>query len=247
MTVSVFTAACLFVALASGAADELTQVPSEAEAAALPAPKRVVSPWFVYQGEGSIQSLKPNADLISSISVCGGSPKAFVDQCHELGIQVYALVGGHDGAVFETPEARRQLIESYLERCRAEGLDGIDLDFESLDLKHRDAYSTLLRETRDALHAAGKKLSMCVSYVMCTWRSNTEPVTDAEAAMDGGWYDPQVIGETCDLVRVMCYDMISPSSTAVGPVSSGPWAAGRHALLEFPGAEGEARHGPAHP
>ena len=36
---------------------------------------RPVSPWFVYEGEDSIERLKPNADLISSISVCGGCPR----------------------------------------------------------------------------------------------------------------------------------------------------------------------------
>ena len=82
----------------------------------------------------------------------------------------------------------------------------------------------LLRETARELRAAGKELCMCVSYVMCTWRSNAVPVDDAEADIDGGWYDAAVIGKTCDRVRVMCYDMISASSTVVGPVSTTPWA-----------------------
>jgi len=186
--------------------------------------ERTVSPWFIYQGEASIQQLKPNADIISSISVCGGCPRAFVDQCHALGIDVYLLKGGHDGAVFEGPSARRELIRSYLDECRATGADGIDLDFESLDKKHRGSYSELLRDADQAFGEAGKKLSMCVSYVMCTWRSVAGPKPGSDD-IDGGWYDPAVIGETCDIVRVMCYDMHSPSAGgAVGPVSTAPWA-----------------------
>jgi hypothetical protein len=186
-------------------------------------PTRAVSPWFVYQGEQSIQQLKPNADIISSISVCGGCPREFVDQCHGLGITVYILKGGHDGKVFETPAARRELIQSYLDQCRVTGADGIDLDFESLDKRCRNSYSDLLREASRTFRAAGKRLSMCVSYIMCTWRTADGP-TPGGADIDGGWYDPAVIAETCDLVRVMCYDMHSVSGGGIGPVSTSPWA-----------------------
>jgi len=185
---------------------------------------RMLSPWFIYENEQSIETLRRNANLIRSISVCGAPSPEFVRQCHDLGIKVHLLVGGHEEDAFATADARRKLIQSYLERCHSTGADGIDLDFESLDRKHRAAYSALLHELARALHAAGKELSMCVSYVMSTGRSNSAPVADAEADIDGGWYDPAVIGRTCDWVRVMCYDMISPSSTAVGPVSTAPWA-----------------------
>lgn len=184
----------------------------------------MLSPWFVFQGDGSIDALRPNAHLIRSISVCGSPTAAFVGGCHDLGVKVHLLVGGHGGKAFATKRARRELIESSLERCRSTGADGIDLNFESLERQYRGAYSALLRELSEALHAAGKELSTSVSYVMCTWRSNAEPTTDPEAHIDGGWYDPVVIGETCDVVRVMCYDMISQSSKVVGPVSTIPWA-----------------------
>ncbi len=187
---------------------------------------RGLAPWFVYQGESSIEALRPNADLLRSISVCGAPTARFVQKCHDLGLKVHLLVGieGHHGEQFSTASKRQELIRGYVERCQDLGADGIDLDYESMDRACRDSYSALLREAASALHAAGKELAMCVSYVMCTWRSNAAPAANPEAAIDGGWYEPQVIGETCDLVRVMCYDMISPSSTAVGPVSTAPWA-----------------------
>lgn len=198
--------------------------PAAAQPATDARPPRRIATWFVYENPQSIELLRPRARFLSSISVCGGADAAFIRQCHELGIKVHLLVGGHDGKAFATAEARRELIAGYVQRCRDTGADGIDLDFESLDRECRGAYSLLLGEAAEALHAAGKQLSMCVSYVMCTWRSNKEPAADAEANIDGGWYDPVVLGQKCDLVRVMCYDMISPSSTAVGPVSSAAWA-----------------------
>ena len=63
---------------------------------------------------------------------------------------------------------------------------------------------------------------MCVSYLMCTWR--TADLRDSSSAeIDGGWYDPTVIAETCDMVRVMCYDMHSVSGKGMGPVRTAPW------------------------
>ena len=189
---------------------------------------RKVSPWFIFNAEqDNLAQLRPNADLLRSISVCGHPTADFVTQCHGMGLRVHQLVTGvdaNDGAEFATPEKRRRLVAHYLKLCRDKGLDGVDLDFEGIDPTHRDAYSALLREASQALHAAGKELSMCVSYVVCTSHNNTAPVADPETQIDRGWYDPAVIGQTCDLVRVMCYDMTSPSSTAVGPVSTAPWA-----------------------
>ncbi|MGC9316853.1 MAG: glycosyl hydrolase family 18 protein [Armatimonadota bacterium] len=195
-----------------------------ADGEAANAAPRTISPWFIYQGEASIEALRPHADAVSSISVCGGCPPEFVQQCHDLGISALLLVGGHDGALFDTPERRRELIEGYLARCRETGADGIDLDFESLDSRYRDSYSALLREAAEALHADGLTLSMCVSYIMSTWRTADVEAQPGGAQIDGGWFDPAVIGQTCDMVRVMCYDMHSVSGESVGPVSTRPWA-----------------------
>jgi hypothetical protein len=191
----------------------------------LHAKRRRVSPWLAGGlNAETVALVRANADILASVSVSGGTPREFTDQVRALGVEVYACVGGSDGAAFAASKSRQELIAKWLERCRRDGLTGIDLDYESLEKSCRADYSTLLRETSKACHAADLKLSTCVSYVMCTWRSNTTPVADPEANIDGGWYDPDVIGKTCDVVRVMCYDMISPSSGAVGPVSSRPWA-----------------------
>ena len=77
------------------------------------------------------------------------------------------------------------------------GYDGIDLDFEHLDPSLQSAYSDFLRQMSRALHRIGKKLSICVdTYPTPKWKT-----------VEGQFYDPKVVGETCDMVRVMCYDM----------------------------------------
>ncbi len=187
------------------------------------ASRRRVSPWLCGLDAASVALVQANADILSSVSVAGPTPRELTLPCRAAGVAVYALVGGHDGAAFASPATRAELIRAWMERCQRDGLDGIDLDYESLDRACRQDYSALLRETATAFHAADLKLSTCVSYVMCTWRTNGTP-GGAEADIDGGWYDPDVIGKTCDLVRVMCYDMTSPSGGAVGPVSTRPWA-----------------------
>jgi len=176
-----------------------------------------IQPWFVYKSEDSIDLLRPQADIIDTISVCGGPPRRFVDQCHELGIRVHLLVGGHDGSSFDTPEHRAETIRKWLHLCGAVGFDGIDLDYEGLDPECKDSYSRLLRELR----GAGKHMSMCVSYVMST-RRTIEGTPPGIAGID--WCDPIVVGQTCDSVRVMCYDMYSVSGKGIGPVSTRPWA-----------------------
>ncbi|MBN2309530.1 MAG: hypothetical protein JXR94_11195 [Candidatus Hydrogenedentes bacterium] len=181
-----------------------------------PAEGKRISPWFVYKNEQSIERLRPVADLIDSISVCGDAPATFVAECHALGMQVYKLVGGKPEA-FDTEAHRQATIADYVRLCEGRGYDGIDLDFEGFDASLRDAYGTLMRDASRELHRRGKKLSICVSYMMSTRRT-------AEASRMGEFYDPAVIADTCDVVRVMCYDMYSLSGGAVGPVSTQPWA-----------------------
>ena len=107
------------------------------------------------------------------------------------------------------------------------GYIGVDLDFEHLPTGNASvtrAYSTFLRALAVALHAAGKKLSTCVG---------TYPT-----ASDGVdvFYDPAAINETCDVIRVMNYDMYwvggrgvpslagRPDCVGAGPTSTQPWA-----------------------
>ncbi len=178
--------------------------------------RRCVSPWIVYRGEDTIDRLRKHADIVASISVCGNAPAEFIARCRELEIVTYKLVGGKHTA-FDTAPHRKATIAKYLTLCQEVGYDGIDLDFEMLDATYREAYSALLREASRELHRAGKKLSMCVSYMMSTRRT-----TEGDHMPD--FYDHTVVGQTCDMVRVMCYDMYSLSGKGIGPVSTQPWA-----------------------
>ncbi|MFC1738344.1 glycosyl hydrolase family 18 protein [Planctomycetota bacterium] len=193
--------------------------------------RRIVSPWFLYSNEANAKKeLEPMIDIISSLSVFGEPTPAFVEYCHANDIETYFGVFG-GASVFDTPARRKATIEGYLKKCEELGLGGIDLDLEHLDPSLQLEYSKFLKEASEALHKAGKKLAICVGFY---------PAMYKRGALDF-FYDPVVIGKTCDMVRVMCYDMYYANGKGdkdlmdradcqgIGPTSTAPWA--RNAML----------------
>jgi len=138
----------------------------------------------------------------------------FIEQCRQLNIETYKIVSGKASAL-DMPQAAQATIDGYLRDCRRFGFDGIDLDFEHLDPNLQDKYTAFMRELSQKLHKAGKKLSHCVGYYPPMYESPPEKF----------FYDPKVVNETCDLVRVMCYDLYyaGPEGTGIGPTSTKPW------------------------
>ena len=169
--------------------------------------------WFHYHGEKSLQKLEPYKDLLTSVSLFGSPDRKFVSQCHGLRLKVYSLVSGPVENI-ATSEKAGKTIDAYLEKCRALGLDGIDLDYENLPAKYRGAYGAFIKTLSAKLHDAGKKISICVAYSPGMIQASPDP----------GFYDPGVIAKHCDLVRVMCYDKHLASQPGHGPTSTAPWA-----------------------
>lgn len=185
--------------------------------------KQVIS-WYIYKDGSSFKDIEPVKDVISSISVFGNPPKEFIDECHRNNIEVYHAVGGSEENI-NTPEKIKALVDSYVEDCKANGYDGIDMDFEHLSPEVQEIYTGFLELASERLHAAGKKLSHCVGFYPALY-------LDANAKM---FHQPEVLARTCDLVRVMCYDMyfapgVSKSELkhrddcmGMGPTSNYPW------------------------
>jgi len=177
--------------------------------------RRLVSAWFPCKDGGKWEDLAPHADVLGSVSTFGDEPAAgFVNTCHEHDILAIKLVGGKATA-FDTDAHARDTMEGYLRVCQEAGLDGIDLDFEHVGAEFTDRYTQFVRELSEALHAVDKRLSICVG-------SLTPPMYAAHP--DWLFYDPVALGEVCDEVRVMCYDMFCAGGTWYGPTSTCPWA-----------------------
>jgi spore germination protein YaaH len=187
--------------------------------------RKQIATWLVYREEKGFDRIQKNADILNSLSVFGDPPREFIDRCHKLGIEVYWGVSGNATA-FDTPAHAQTTLDRYLEACRSKGYDGIDLDFEHLDPATQDKYSGFLRLVSTSLHQIAKKLSHCVGYYPGMELNPPRKV----------FYDPKVVAETCDIVRVMCYDMYwapgrgdpkmadRPDTQGLGPTSSFPWA-----------------------
>lgn len=173
--------------------------------------KKGVDPWYIYKSGNSFADIEPLKDIIRSLSIFGNPPKEFIDECHRNNILVYHAVGYSDNKAIDSPDKIKKISDEYVNFCKLNGYDGIDLDFEHLDPDFQDSYSEFLKELSTRLHTAGKKLSHSIGF----------PPTKGHQR----FYDPKVIAETCDLVRVMCYDMHYAPDRAdgIGPTSDYSW------------------------
>ena len=176
--------------------------------------RRYVSAWFPYEDERSWETLAPHADVLGSISVFGKDTCAeFMKECRRRRVLALKLVGGKADA-FDTREHATATVVGYVRDCREIGYDGIDLDFEHVDFSYRARYSDFVRALSDELHALDKRLSICVFAI--------DP--DMYEKLPDLFYDPAVIGEACDEIRVMCYDMYLAHGIWHGPTSTRLWA-----------------------
>ena len=186
--------------------------------------KKKISPWFIYKEGNSFADVEPLKDIMSSISVFGNPPKEFIDECHKNNIEVYHAVSGNEKTI-DSPDKIKAVAKDYVDDCNSNGYDGIDLDFENLNPNFQNTYSEFLKEVSTALHTAGKKLSHCVGFYPTLFQDEVPKI----------FYNPKVIAETCDLVRVMCYDMyFAPGRSdknvltrddcqGIGPTSNYSW------------------------
>jgi spore germination protein YaaH len=176
--------------------------------------RRLVSAWFPYEDGGSWARLAPRANVIGSISIFGKEPdRQFMDACEAAGIGTLKLVGGNADA-FDTRAHASATIAEYVRLCKETGYGGIDLDFEHIDVSFRRRYSDFMRALSSELHAIGRRLSICIFAI--------DP--DMYERIPDLFYDPAVVGEVCDEVRVMCYDMYFAYRIWYGPTSTRLWA-----------------------
>ena len=180
---------------------------------------RDVHPWLVWEDGMSFETVCPVKDMIGSLSVLGDPPQAFIDECHRNGIEVYKCVQGKSSDM-DTPEKRDSLYNMYMNCCKS-GYDGIDFDYEGFDPSFRDTYCGFLTEAAARIHAAGKKVNHCVGFYQNMY-------DDSDAVM---FYDPKVLDEVCDMIRIMCYDMYwapgnngEAAPSCFGPTSHYAWA-----------------------
>lgn len=142
----------------------------------------VISPtWFsLTDNEGGFRSL---------------ASQEYVDLAHEYGLQVWALLDNFSNNVqtevlLSSTTTRRKLINSLIAEVEAYGIDGLNVDFESLKTEAGVHYIQFLRELSIPCREKGIILSVD-NYVPASYNA---------------FYDYEEQGIVVDYVIVMSYD-----------------------------------------
>jgi spore germination protein YaaH len=123
---------------------------------------------------------------------------------------------GFDPASVESflgdPDKRAAHAQALCDAAARDGLDGIDIDYESLKAADRDNFSAFVDTLSTKLHSTHKLLAIALH---------------AKESEPGNWDGAQAqdwarIGKSADRVRVMCYDEHWSTSEA-GPIADIAW------------------------
>ena len=159
----------------------------------------VISPtWFRFT------SNKGDLDSLASAE--------YVDEAHTKGLQVWGCLQDvygsayEAGKVLETYECRQFVIQQLLSAAEKSGMDGINIDIETIDEMSAPQYLEFLRELSVAAHAKGLILS-----------------TDTYVPVYTPFYNRKEQARTVDYVVLMGYDEHTVGSSEAGSVASLPF------------------------
>lgn len=155
----------------------------------------VISPtWFtVADIEGNITSL---------------ASAAYVQQAHDAGVEVWGLIDNFTNkidmtAFMSNTAARTNMINQLIAQAMACGMDGINLDFESIKADQAVYYTELIRELSIACRKNGLVFSI------------DDPVPKFSSH-----YNRSVQGQVADYVIIMGYDENTAGSETAGSNAS---------------------------
>lgn len=199
--------------------------------------------WVIYwdQDKQSLKTFEKYAHLIDRVYAewykCGpdGLPEAVPDATEELKertraaarkgkCQVWVMLGNWSNEIMSHDRVRIQKflyddalrkkhIAMLLDIARNEQAEGIQIDYENLLKKDKEAYTRFMKELSKETKKAGLLLGIAVHP-----KSDPEGTWDGPQAMDYG-----AIGAVVDEFVPMTYDF-SWSNSAAGPVAPPEWA-----------------------
>ncbi|HEV2321087.1 MAG TPA: glycosyl hydrolase family 18 protein [Gammaproteobacteria bacterium] len=165
-------------------------------------------------------------------SLTGALPVNLMDSETSLKRASYAVVSNFGATDFDPALAhsamvtnRAATVDSIAMLAQTQGLAGINIDFEGLDVSDRDNYTTFITDLAQALHAEGSTLMLSV------------PAKSADDPNDTwSWpYDYAALSSQADLIQVMTYDEYVPGY-GPGPVDGSDWmqACLKYAATQIP-------------
>ncbi|MFQ5605842.1 MAG: glycosyl hydrolase family 18 protein [bacterium] len=118
-------------------------------------------------------------------------------------------------------QARQRTIESLLDECKKYGYWGIQFDFENLNINDKDLFTQFYKETAEALHNKGFKLSVAVVHRPEKFPGPTKYFKWLFKNWRAG-YDLKALGEIGDFISIMTYSQHT-RRTPPGPNAGLPW------------------------
>jgi spore germination protein YaaH len=109
------------------------------------------------------------------------------------------------------PVRRRRHIADLVAQCGKFRADGLDIDYENMDLADRELFSLFIAELADALHT--KRLSLSVTV---------QPKLRESRSVGPGAADWAAIGKVADRLQIMLYNLHN-TRTKPGPVCTSSW------------------------
>ena len=194
--------------------------------------------WYMTDNEASVQSFLAHADQISIASpqvfsmdslgvIWGGVDARVVAKARSAGVKLIPLVvnPGFDQStihrVLTLPDVRARAIRNLADLCREQGFDGIQFDFENINIADRDAFSSFARASADALHHVGCSLSAAV----VPRTSDFPGPTQFHRWIFENWrgaYDYAALASSLDFISFMTYAQHTGGTTP-GPVAGFVW------------------------
>jgi spore germination protein YaaH len=140
---------------------------------------------------------------------------SYVKWAHENGKKVWPLFGNRfdpvlTNALVSNPVKRQQVIATIKNTLISYDIDGINVDFENIDIKNKADFVAFVREMSEALRPAGKTVTVDLT------RTNPDPNWS-------GSYDRMALGQAADSVILMGYDEHWIGNPTAGSVASLPW------------------------
>ncbi|MCD8238860.1 MAG: glycosyl hydrolase family 18 protein [Clostridiales bacterium] len=155
--------------------------------------------WFeITDGSGTVKSI---------------AKKSYADWAHSEGYEVWGLVTNSfdpniTTAFLNNEAAVNKIITDLLGYCVDMGIDGINVDFETIYSDDGEAYVEFMKKLADAFHDMNLTVSVD-TFVPAAYNEK---------------YHMADMGEICDYVIMMAYDEHYSTDTTAGSVSSLPWA-----------------------
>jgi len=152
---------------------------------------------FVRQCE-STEWEKYDWDALTTVSVVDFEDQQLLCHAHSYGVRVIPLAGAdYPPDQLTNTTARAKFVASQTQYILTHGMDGINMDFEqplTAGSPEVDAYTALVREMTESVHAAINDSQVSVDLAVYTehdWRN----------------YDTVGLAEASDFIFMMCYDM----------------------------------------